>query len=88
MKNGSAAELFSTVETVAGGKIYVNPLIAPLAPSRTGQSYVSGRGNFTSEVHPFAGNSSPGTDRDELAGVEERHRSIWNLHEKNRRRIV
>jgi hypothetical protein len=24
----------------------------------------------------------------ELEGLEERHRSIWNLHEKNRRRIV
>lgn len=26
--------------------------------------------------------------RDELEGLEGRHRSIWNLHEKNRRRIV
>ena len=50
IKNGSAAELLRVVETVAGGKIHVNPLIASLA-SRTGQSYVSGRGNFTSEVH-------------------------------------
>ena len=24
----------------------------------------------------------------ELEGLEGRHRSIWNLHEKNRRRIV
>jgi DNA-binding NarL/FixJ family response regulator len=31
MKNGSAEELLRAVETVAGGKIYVSPLIASLA---------------------------------------------------------
>ena len=57
-------------------------------PSRTGQSYVSGRGNFTSEVTSSTGNSSIGTDRDELAGLEGRSSVNMELRENNRRRIV
>jgi hypothetical protein len=34
------------------------------------------------------GSHPPGADRDELEGLEGRHWSIWNFHEKNRRRIV
>src|SRR5205814_1100178 len=34
MKNGSAEELLRAVETVAGGEIYVSPLIASLALER------------------------------------------------------
>lgn len=87
MKNGSAEELLRAVETVAGGKIYVSPLIASLALEnrsklclRTRQFYF--RGTSSTGTHP------PGTDRDELQALEGRHRSIWNLHERNRRRIV
>ena len=87
MKNGSVEELLRAVETVAGGKIYVSPLIASLALEnrskvclRTRQFYF--RGTSSTGTHP------PGTDRDELEGLEGRHWSIWNFHEKNRRRIV
>src|SRR5439155_1858951 len=79
--------LLRAVETVAGGKIYVSPLIASLALEnrsklclRTRQFYF--RGTSSTGTHP------PGTDRDELEGLEGRHWSIWNFHEKNRRRIV
>ena len=81
IKNGSAAELLRVVETVAGGKIHVSPLIASLALEnrsklclRTRQFYF--RGTSSTGTHP------PGTDRDELEGWRGCHRSIWNLHEK------
>jgi DNA-binding NarL/FixJ family response regulator len=87
MKNGSAKELFRAVETVAGGKIYISPLIASLALENRSKLCLRTR-QFYFRGTPSTGTHPPGTDRDELEGLEGRHRSIWNLHEKNRRRIV
>ena len=71
MKNGSAEELFRAVETVAGGKIYVSPLIASLAIENRSKLCLRTR-QFYFRGTSFTGNSSTGTDRDELAGLEGR----------------
>jgi DNA-binding NarL/FixJ family response regulator len=49
MENGSAEELLRAVETVAGGKIYVSPLIASLALDNRSKLCLRTR-QFTSEV--------------------------------------
>jgi two-component system, NarL family, invasion response regulator UvrY len=52
MKNGSAEELLRAVETVAGGKIYVSPLIASLALDNRSKLCLRTR-QFTSEYTEY-----------------------------------
>jgi DNA-binding NarL/FixJ family response regulator len=85
MKNGSAEELLRAVETVAGGKIYVSPLIASLALKNRSKLCLRMR-QFYFRVHRILALKLIQRELIEMnwQGWRGVHRSIWNLREKNR----